>query len=160
MYVCVSISSLKILLCSLASRVFAIFLLVLMFIWARPFDTFKDLPSLTCVTPLNLSIAQLAQEPLLCLFPPQTSCLFRTAGWHLLWLLLLLFFYLPLQNLQLFSISSAIREATRGMGALDFDYLRCRGNFGFYFPVANIVALYHSLEGSSETRKNNEENCW
>jgi len=80
MYVCVSISSLKILLCSLASRVFAIFLLVLMFIWARPFDTFKDLPSLTCVTPLNLSIAQLAQEPLLCLFPPQTSCLFRTAG--------------------------------------------------------------------------------
>lgn len=60
---------------------------------------------------------------------------------------------MPLQNLQLFSISSAIREATRGMGALDFDYLRCRGNFGFYFPVANIVALYHSLEGSSETRK-------
>jgi len=105
----------KILLCSLASRVFAIFLVVLMFIWARQFDTFKDLPSLTCVTPLNLSIAQLAPSLSPSLLPSLSP--FVAAA-------LIIFFICHYRIYNFFQSAEQFAKATRGLGALDFDYLR------------------------------------
>jgi len=136
----------KILLCSLASRVFAIFLVVLMFIWARQFDTFKDLPSLTCVTPLNLSIAQLAPSLSPSLLPSLSP--FVAAA-------LIIFLFAITEFTTFFNQQSNSRKRRVAWEHLILIICGGNSNSGFYFLVADIVAIYHSLDGSTETGKIN-----
>jgi len=73
-----------------------------------------------------------------------------------LWLLLLLFFLFAITEFTTF-FNQHSNSRKRRVAWEHLILIICGGNSysGFYFLVADIVAIYHSLDGSTETGKIN-----